>query len=87
MSKLFPHNIYGPEILKQPEIEYRTAKYPQRMRMEYKIAETGEIIERIFTHCPVCFWQYGCWDSLIDRSTKFCSRCGQKIKWEEDEKK
>lgn len=73
------------DIVNQPEIEYRTAKYPEYVRMEYRNAETGEIIVWDSPHCPVCFYTRRCWDSLISKGTKFCPECGQKIKWKEDE--
>lgn len=87
MSDLFPNNQYDPEIVNQPEIEYRTAKYPFRIRHHYRDAKTGERLSWDSTHCPVCFWnlEYGCWDCLIDKGMRFCIRCGQKIKWEDED--
>lgn len=87
MSNLFPHNCYNAEIVNQPEIEYRVAKYPFMVRNAYKKKETGELVYWDSTHCPVCFWntKYGFWDTMVDKGTKFCRRCGQKIKWEEME--
>ena len=87
MSDLFPHNCYDSRIVNQPEIEYRKAKYPFRMR---HITLTTEGEKRWdTTHCPVCFWNQECgiWGSLLDEGTKFCRRCGQKIMWEEEEVK
>ena len=87
MSALFPHNRFDPDIVNQPEIEYRNAKYPHRMRHHYIEKETGEEKTWDSAHCPVCFWNpdYGLWDCLIDKGTRFCRRCGQKIKWEEED--
>lgn len=87
MSNLFPHNEYDADIINQAEIEYRIAKYPFRVRHKNIDAETKEVITWDSTHCPVCFWnheKYGLWDSLIDKRAKFCRRCGQKIKWEDE---
>ena len=86
MSVLFPHNSYDANIINQPEIEYRKAKHPFRMRNRYKDANTKEELIWDSTHCPVCFWnkQYSCWESLIDRDTNYCPRCGQKINWSEE---
>ena len=86
MSELFPHNQYDTDIVNQPEIEYRVAKYTFRVRNAYKSKETGELKHWDSTHCPVCFWnkEYGFWDSMVDAGTKFCRRCGQKIKWEDE---
>ena len=88
MSDLFPNNQYDADIINQPEIEYRTAKYPFRMRHHYIDSTTKEEKTWDSTHCPVCFWNYkvyGVWDSMIDKGTKFCRRCGQKIKWEKQD--
>lgn len=84
MSQLFPHNCYDPDIVNQPEIEYRVAKYPFYVRHRYIAAETGKHKEYDSAHCPVCFWnkELGLWDSLIGRDA-FCRRCGQKVKWDE----
>lgn len=85
MSELFPHNEYNPDIVNQPEIEYRTAKHP--FRMLHHCISNGEDETWVSTHCPVCFWnqQIGVWGSMVDKGTKFCRRCGQKIIWEETE--
>jgi hypothetical protein len=88
MSDLFPHNQYDANIINQPETEYRIAKYPFRIRHMYIDSATKKEKHWDSTHCPVCFWNYevyGVWDSMIDKGTKFCRRCGQKIKWEGDE--
>ena len=87
MSDLFPNNQYDADIINQPEIEYRTAKYPFRMRHHYIDSITKEEKTWDSTHCPICFWNYkvyDVWDSMIGEGTKFCRRCGQKIKWEEE---
>lgn len=83
---LFPHNCYDHNIVNQPEMEYRVAKYPFRVMHRYIVKETGEDKYWDSTHCPVCFWntEVDLWSSLIDKGTKFCSRCGQKINWEDD---
>ena len=86
MSELiFPHNTFDPNIVNQPESEYRVAKYPFHIRHEYIDTETGESRYWDSSHCPVCFWneKYGILNSMIDKGTLFCRRCGQKIKWEE----
>lgn len=88
MSDLFPHNEYDANIIQQAEIEYRTARYPFRIRHAYIDAKTKEEKHWVSTHCPVCFWNYdvyGLWDTIVDKGTKFCRRCGQKIKWEEED--
>lgn len=66
-----------------PEMEYRKAKTPFFMTHRYIDAETKKEGTWVSTHCPVCFWneKVGLWDSMIDRGTPFCSRCGQKIEW------
>lgn len=87
MSDLFPHNEYDSNIVNQPELEYRIAKYPFRVRHEYIVKETKEDGHWDSTHCPVCFWDKNVdfWDSMIDKGTKFCRICGQKIKWENED--
>lgn len=76
------HNEYDRNIVNQPEIEYRKAKFPFVVKNQ---TEGGRIWYS--THCPVCFWddKYTFWTSIVDRDTKFCRRCGQKIKWEDEE--
>lgn len=83
MSNLFPHNS-DPSILKQSDAEYRIAKYPCHVRHRYIDSKTKEEKYWDSSHCPVCFWNQsvGLWDSLIDRDSAFCRRCGQKVKWE-----
>ena len=80
---LFPYNS-DPSIVRQSEIEYRVAKHPFRVRHRYIAKETGKDLHWDSTHCPVCFWKVDLWDSLIDKGTNFCRRCGQKILWEEE---
>ena len=87
MGELFPHNCYDTNIVNQSEIEYRTAKYPFHMRHRYIDAATGEHKSWDSAHCPVCFWKndVDLWDSIVDRGTLFCRRCGQKLKWDAEE--
>ena len=87
MSDLFPHNS-DPNIVNQPQIEYRVAKYPFYVRHRWIDPQTGEHKFWDSAHCPVCFWntKYGLWDTLIgDGQNKdlFCRRCGQAVKWDE----
>jgi len=83
-DSLFPNNCYDPNIVNQPEIEYRTAKYPFHVRHRYIDAQTGEHRYWDSSHCPVCFWnkEVRLWDSLIGEDDKFCRRCGQKVIWD-----
>lgn len=80
----FPNNCYDPNIVNQPEIEYRNAKYPFRQYREFIC--NGEIVKAVFRYCPVCFWNkdMDMYDALINKGAKFCEKCGQKIKWEEE---
>jgi endogenous inhibitor of DNA gyrase (YacG/DUF329 family) len=84
MSDLFPHNSYDSSIINQPEIEYRTAKYPFCMRHKYIDSKTGEGFYMDTQHCPVCFWnqEIGMWESALSKEQPFCSKCGQKIRWD-----
>ena len=68
------------------EMEYRKAKAPFFMTHRYIDEETKKEDKWVSAHCPVCFWNkdIDLWDSVIDRRNAFCSRCGQKIKWDED---
>lgn len=86
MSDLFPRNCYDPNIVNQPEIEYRTAKYPFHVRHRYIDASSGKAKFWDSSHCPVCFWneRIGLWDSVIGKDSMFCKRCGQKIRWDDD---
>lgn len=89
MSELFPNNIFDPNIVNQPEQEYRKAKYPFHIRHMYIDATTKEEKYWDSSHCPVCFWneKYGLWDSLIGKhegsDIVYCRRCGQKVKWDD----
>lgn len=88
MSTLFPNNIFDPNIVNQPEQEYRKPKYPFYVRHRYISATTKEEKYWDSPHCPVCFWnkKYGIWESLIDKlegsDIVYCRRCGQAVKWE-----
>lgn len=75
------YNQYDSNIVNQPEIEYRTAKYPFTVINQF---DSGK--KWCSTHCPVCFWneKYGIWDCLVDKGVPFCRRCGQKLKWDEE---
>ena len=43
--------------------------------------------KRTITNCPYCYEVkgLGLWESLIDRPTPYCRRCGQAIDWSEVE--
>ena len=89
MSTLFPNNICDPDIVNQPEQEYRKAKYVYHVRHRYIDATTKEEKYWDSSHCPVCFWnkKYGLWVSLIGKNEEsdivYCRRCGQKVKWDD----
>ena len=91
MSKLFPHNQSDPNILNQPEEEYRKAKYAFKVRHRYIEAKTGEHKYMDSSHCPVCFWnpKYDFWTSVIgkrkDSDVAYCRLCGQKVIFDEEE--
>lgn len=72
------------EVKPDPELEYRKAKTPFFMTHRYIDEGTKKEGTWVSTHCPTCFWnkKVGLWDSMIDRGTAFCRRCGQKIEWE-----
>ena len=65
-------------------LEKQIPKKPSKTRHLYIIEDSGETIEKFFAHCPYCFEVKGLgyWDSLIDKGTAYCRRCGQAIDWE-----
>ena len=65
-------------------LEKRMPKKPQITTHKYRQENTEELAERKMTHCPDCFWEdekLGYFDSLVDKGTKYCRRCGQALDW------
>ena len=54
---------------------------------KYLDADTNKEGSYHLTHCPCCFFDHhlGYFESLIDKGTAFCRRCGQAIDWKEGE--
>ena len=65
-------------------LEKRTPKKPTVTTHKYRQENTEELGEYKLTHCPYCFWEdkeLGYFDSLVDKGTKYCRRCGQALDW------
>lgn len=65
-------------------LEKRTPKKPTVTTHKYRQANIEELKEYKLTHCPYCFWddeELGYFDSLVDKGTKYCRRCGQALDW------
>lgn len=70
------------------ELEMRTPKKPIISTHKYIQKETGQEGEYKLTHCPHC-WEdkeIKYFDSLVDKGTKYCRRCGQALDWSDNEK-
>lgn len=68
-------------------LQKRIPRKPQTTIHKYRQENTEELGEYKLTHCPFCFWEdkeLGYFDSLVDKGTKFCRRCGQALNWEVD---
>ncbi len=66
-------------------IEKQIPKKPITSTHKYIMGNTREEGEYKLTHCPHC-WEnkeIGYFDSLVDKGTKYCRRCGQAIDWSE----
>lgn len=46
----------------------------------------GKEISANFTHCPCCFGdiRFGYFDTLVDKGTLYCRRCGQRLDWSDN---
>ena len=65
-------------------LEKRTHKKPTVTTHKYRQENTEELGEYKLTHCPYCFWEdkkLGYFESLVDKGTKYCRRCGQALDW------
>ena len=62
-------------------LEKQIPKKPRITVQKYMYHE--EEISANFTHCPCCFddIQLGYFDTLIDKGTPYCQRCGQALDW------
>lgn len=61
----------------------RSAEHPTITKHKYAQENSDKLIEVNMTHCPHCFKdkQLGYFDSLIDKGTEYCRRCGKAIDW------
>lgn len=79
-----PYGIGGTAWLFIREcIEKRIPKKPVITTHHYRQEGTEELGVYRLSHCPYC-WENkstGYFESLIDKGTAFCSRCGQKLDW------
>lgn len=69
--------------------EKQIPKKPQVTKHKFRVSEDSyETIERHMTHCPYCFWEDDAlkyFESLVDKGTKYCRRCGQALDWSDTE--
>jgi hypothetical protein len=84
-----PYAIYISEALYMgiEALEKRMPKKPQTTIHKYRQENTEELGEHKMTHCPYCFWEdekVRYFDSLVDKGTKYCRRCGQALDWSPD---
>ena len=65
-------------------LEKQIPKKPRITVQKYMYHE--EEISANFTHCPCCFddIQLGYFDTLVDKGTPYCQRCGQALDWSEE---
>ena len=86
---LYWHTHNGATIQQEIEVESiinnalekQIPKKPRITVQKYMYHE--EEISANFTHCPCCFddIQLGYFDTLIDKGTPYCQRCGQALDW------
>ena len=86
---LYWHTHNGATIQQETEVESiinnalekQIPKKPRITVQKYMYHE--EEISANFTHCPCCFddIQLGYFDTLVDKGTPYCQRCGQALDW------
>ena len=86
---LYWHTHNGATVQQEIEIESiinnalekQIPKKPRITVQKYMYHE--EEISANFTHCPCCFddIQLGYFDTLVDKGTPYCQRCGQALDW------
>lgn len=67
-------------------LEKQTPMKPIITHHKYIVASSKKEGEYTLTHCPYCFYEdkeLGCFESLVDKHTKYCRRCGQRLDWSE----
>ena len=80
---------YFPKAFITEAVERYVPKKPTITTHKYRQEGTEELREYKFTHCPYCFWEdeeIKYFDSLVDKGTKHCRRCGQALDWSNTEK-
>ena len=72
------------ELAKQMGANALAKQIPKKPRIiVHKYMYHEEEISANFTHCPCCFddIQLGYLDTLVDKDTPYCRRCGQALDW------
>lgn len=65
-------------------LEKQTPMKPTISHHKYIDASSNKKGEYTLTHCPYCFYkdkELGYFESLVDKHTKCCRRCGQRLDW------
>ena len=77
------------KVVLSKALEKQIPKKPQVTKHKFRVSEDSyETIERHMTHCPYCFWEDDAlkyFESLVDKGTKYCRRCGQALDWSDTE--
>lgn len=61
---------------------------PKKPRITvHKYIYHGEEISANFKHCPCCFDDIylGYFDSIVDKDSAYCRRCGQRLDWSDND--
>lgn len=67
-------------------IEAIEKQIPKKQRItHHKYLCNGKEETVDLMHCPICFEHMGYFDSLLNKGTAYCHRCGQAIDWSDDD--
>lgn len=61
---------------------------PKKPRVTiYQYIYNGKEESMFFKHCPNCFdsLEIGYYDSIVDKSSAYCRRCGQALDWSDND--
>lgn len=90
---LYWHNHNGTTIEQEIEVESiinnaLEKQIPKKPRITiYQYIYNGNHKSMLLKHCPTCFdnLEIGYFDSIVDKDSVYCRRCGQRLDWSDDE--
>lgn len=90
---LYWYNHNGATIEQEIEVESfineaLEKQIPKKPRVTtYQYICNGKEESMFLKHCPNCFdnLQIGYFDSIVDKDSAYCRRCGQRLDWSEND--